>query len=72
MPKYRVTRYSELEEVWYIHTDSEEEALHIASTTEPSEMGPIGNSETEVEIDDSLDEAEENNLKEKRWNDELQ
>ena len=71
MPKYKVTRYSEHEEVWYIHAESEEEALHTASTTDPSEMGLIGNSETEIEIDDSLDEAEESDLKERTWNNDL-
>ena len=72
MPKYKVTRYSEHEEVWYIHAESEEEALHTASETDPSEMGSVGNSETEIEIDDSLDEAEESDLKERNWNKDVQ
>ena len=67
MPKYRVVRYSEMQETWWIKADSEEEAFHIACETEPDDMGPVGNSDMEVELDDSLDEAEESSLKEQSW-----
>ena len=74
MPKYKVTRWSEIEEIWYIKADSEEEAFDKIEGDEPDEIFPVGNShcETEIEIDDSLDEAEESDLKERKWNEELQ
>ena len=72
MPKYKLTLQTQRDEIWYIEAVSEEEALHTASTTDPSEMGLIGNSETEIEIDDSLDEAEESDLKERGWNKDVQ
>ena len=68
MPKYRVVRYSEMQETWSIKADSEEEAFHIACETEPDAMDPVGNSDMEVELDDSLDEAQESDLKERNWN----
>ena len=68
MTKYRVVRYSELQETWYVRADSEEEAFEIIDKEEPHDMGPIGNSTTEIEIDDSLDEAQESDLKERSWN----
>ena len=71
MQKYKVTRYSEMVEEWHIKASDEETALEIASMNEPDEMFPIGNSETEIEIDDSLDEAEESDLKERTWNNDL-
>ena len=40
----------------------------IIDKEEPHDMGPIGNSTTEIEIDDSLDEAQESDLKERSWN----
>ena len=72
MPKYKVTRYSEMVEEWFIKASDEETALEIAAMNEPDEMFPVGNSETEIEIDDSLDEAEENDLKERSWNKDVQ
>ena len=65
MPKYRIVRYSELQETWYVKASSEEEAFDKIEGEEPHDMGPIGNSETEIEIDDSLDESEESDLKER-------
>ena len=71
MPKYKVTRYSEIQEIWYMKAPDEDAALEIAAMNEPDEMFPVGNSDTDIEIDDSLDEAEENNLKERKWNNEI-
>ena len=68
MTKYRVVRYSELQETWYVRADSEEEAFDKIEGEEPHDMGPIGNSQVEIEIDDSLDEAQESDLKERSWN----
>ena len=72
MPKYRVVRYSELQETWYVRASSEEEAFEIVDKEEPHDMGPIGNSQIEIEIDDSLDEAQESDLKERSWNPDVQ
>ena len=72
MPKYKVTRYSELEEEWFINAVDEDAALEIASMNEPDNMFPVGNSTTEIEIDDSLDEAQESDLKERSWNPDVQ
>ena len=70
MTKYRIVRYSELQETWYVRAGSEEEAFDKIEGEEPHDMGPIGNSTTEIEIDDSLDESEESDLKERKWNEE--
>ena len=72
MPKYKLTLQTQRDEIWYIKADSEEEAFEIASEIDSSESHQVGNDEWNIEIDDSLDEAEESNLKEKRWNPDVQ
>ena len=72
MPKYKLTLQTLRDEIWYIKADSEEEAFDIASETDPDESEFVGNDEWDIEIDHSLDEAEENNLKERKWNPDVQ
>ena len=72
MPKYKLTLQTLRDEIWYIKADSEEEAFDIASETDPDESEFVGNDEWSIEIDDSLDEAEESDLKERSWNKDVQ
>ena len=69
MPKYIVTNYVDVKEIYYIRADSEEEAFDMICDSEPNETYELSNN-PEIEINDGLDEAEENNLKEKRQNEE--
>ena len=68
MPKYKLTLQTQKDEIWYIKAGSEEEAFDIASETDPDESCHVGNDEWDIEIDHSLDEAEESDLKERSWN----
>ena len=68
MPKYKLTLQTLRDEIWYIRAGSEEEAFDIASETDPDESEFVGNDEWSIEEDDSLDEAEESDLKERKWN----
>ena len=70
MPKYKLTLQTQRDEIWYIEAVCEEEAFEIASEIDSSESHQVGNDEWNIEIDDSLDEAEESDLKERKWNDE--
>ena len=72
MPKYKLTLQTLRDEIWYIKADSEEEAFDIAGETDPDESEFVGNDEWSIEIDDSLDEAEESDLKERSWNKDVQ
>ena len=70
MPKYKLTLQTLRDEIWYIKAGSEEEAFDMAIDIDPDESKFVGNDEWSIEEDDSLDEAEENDLKEKRQNEE--
>ena len=70
MPKYKLTLQTQRDEIWYIEAVCEEEAFEIASEIDSSESHQVGNDEWNKEIDDSLDEAEENDLKERKLNEE--
>ena len=72
MPKYKLTLQTQRDEIWYIEAVCEEEAFDIASETDPDESHQVGNDEWDIKEDDSLDEAEESDLKERKWNEELQ
>ena len=72
MPKYAINRYYEMRETWYVNAESEEDAFNAIEGHEPHQMEPIGNSTTEIELDDSLDEAQESDLKERSWNPDVQ
>ena len=72
MAKYKVTLQTLREEIWYIKANSEERAFDYAAQTDPDESHHVGNDEWDIEIDDSLDEAEENDLKERSWNKDVQ
>ena len=71
MPKYKLTLQTQRDEIWYIEAVCEEEAFEIASEIDSSESHQVGNDEWNIEIDDSLDEAEESDLKEGTWNNDL-
>lgn len=64
MPKYIVTNYVEVKEVYYIRAESEEEAFDAMVDSEPNEIYELSNN-PEIELDDSLDEAQESDLKRK-------
>ena len=68
MPKYIVTLYEEVKQIWYINAADKDEAFDRAEMNDPDEEEYFGNSSYNIEIDDSLDEAEENDLKERSWN----
>jgi|2_EtaG_2_1085320.scaffolds.fasta_scaffold329211_2 hypothetical protein len=70
MPKYIITNYVDVKEIYYIRADSEEEAFDMICDSEPNEMYELSNN-PEIEINDGLDEAEESDLKERSWNEEL-
>ena len=71
MPKYKLTLQTLRDEIWYIKASSEEEAFDMAIDIDPDESKFVGNDEWSIEIDDSLDEAEESDLKERTWNNDL-
>ena len=71
MPKYKVTLHTLRDEIWYIEAECEESAFNIACEIDPNESHEVGNDEWNIEIDDSLDEAEESDLKERSWNNDL-
>ena len=71
MPKYIVTLYEEVRQIWYINAENKDEAFDKAEMNDPDEEEYFGNSSYEIEIDDSLDEAEESDLKERTWNNDL-
>ena len=70
MLKYIVTNYVDVKEVYYIKAESKEEAFDLMIDSEPDETYELSNN-PEVELDDSLDETEENDLKERSWNNDL-
>ena len=70
MPKYIVTLYEEVRQIWYIKAANKDEAFDKAEMNDPDEEEYFGNSSYNIEIDDSLDEAEENDLKERKLNEE--
>ena len=70
MPKYIITNYVDVKEIYYITADSEEDAFDILSESEPDEEHH-DNTNYEIDIDNSLDEAEESDLKERRWNEDI-
>ena len=70
MHKYIVTNYVDVKEVYYIRANSEEEAFDTMVDSEPNETYELSNN-PEVELDDSLDEVEESDLKERKWNNDL-
>ena len=70
MPKYIVTNYVDIKEIYYVKAESEEEAFDLMVDLEPDETYELSNN-PEVELDDSLDEAKESNLKERTWNNDL-
>ena len=72
MPKYKVTLHTLRDEIWYIEAECEESAFNIACEIDPNESHEVGNDEWNIEIDDSLDEAEESDLKERSWNKDVQ
>ena len=67
MPKYIVTNYVDLKEIYYIRAESEEEAFDMVCDSIPNETYDLSNN-LEIDIDDSLDEAEESDLKERKLN----
>ena len=67
MPKYIITNYVDVKEVYYIKAESKEEAFGLMIDSEPDETYELSNN-PEVELDDSLDEAEESDLKERKLN----
>ena len=67
MPKYIVTNYVDVKEIYYIKAESKEEAFDFMVDSEPDETYELSNN-PEVELDDSLDEAEESDLKERKLN----
>ena len=67
MPKYAINRYYEMRETWYVKAESEEDAFNAIQGHEPHEMEPLDSSDYEIVVDESLDEAEENTLKEQSW-----
>ena len=67
MTKYIVTNYVDVKEVYYVKAESKEEAFDIMVDSEPDETYELSNN-PEVELDDSLDEAEESDLKERKLN----
>ena len=67
MPKYIITNYVDVKEIYYIRAESEEEAFDTMVDSEPNETYELSNN-PEVELDDSLDEAEESDLKERKLN----
>ena len=69
MPKYIVTNYVDIKEIYYLTAESEEEAFDMMCDIQPSESYDLSNN-VEIELDDSLDEAEENDLKERKYNNE--
>ena len=71
MPKYKVTLHTLRDEIWYIEAECEESAFNIACEIDSSESHYVGNDEWSIEEDDSLDEAEEYDLKERKWNNDL-
>ena len=70
MRKYMITNYVEIKEVYYIRAESEEEAFDAMVDSEPNETYELSNN-PEIELDDSLDEAQESALKERSWNNDL-
>ena len=71
MPKYKLTLQTQRDEIWYIEAACEESAFNIAAEIDPDESHYVGNDEWSIEEDDSLDEAEESDLKERTWNNDL-
>jgi hypothetical protein len=67
MPKYIITNYVDLKEIYYIRAESEEDAFDIMVDSEPNETYDLSNN-PDIEIDDSLDEAQESDLKERKLN----
>ena len=70
MPKYHIVVESVVHEHYYVKADTEDEAYDILNE-EPCEIHPKSDEILKIEIDDSLDEAEENDLKERTWNNDL-
>lgn len=68
MPKYAINRYYEMRETWYVKAESEEDAFNAIQGKEPHEMEPLDSSDYEIVVDESLDEAQESDLKERSWN----
>ena len=67
MPKYIITNYVDVKEIYYIRAESEEDAFDTMVESEPDQMYELSNN-PEIEIDDSLDEAQESDLKERKLN----
>lgn len=67
MPKYIITNYVDVKEIYYIRAESEEDAFDIMVDSEPNETYDLSNN-PDIEIDDSLDEAQESDLKERKLN----
>ena len=75
MPKYKVRRHQTIEHIYYINAEDECEAEEIAANRgENSDESDCtdGWECLGAEEDDSLDESEENDLKEKKWNKDVQ
>ena len=70
MPKYHIVVESTVHEHYYIKANTEDEAFDILDE-EPWEVHPKHDEILKIEIDNSLDEAEENDLKERKWNNDL-
>ena len=70
MPKYHIVVESTVHEHYYIKADTENEAFDLIDK-EPDEVYPKQDEVIKIELDDSLDEAEESDLKERTWNNDL-
>ena len=72
MPKYHVVAEDVIHEHYYITANSEEEAEEKIIECNPDETYHKSYDVIEIELDDSLDEPEENDLKERKWNKDVQ
>ena len=70
MPKYHIVVESTVHEHYYVKANTEDEAFDILDE-EPWEVHPKHDEILKIEIDNSLDEAEESDLKERKWNNDL-
>ena len=70
MPKYHIVVESTVHEHYYVNADTEDEAFDMLDDN-PYEVSPKSDQILKIEIDDSLDEAEESDLKERKWNEDI-
>ena len=71
MPKYHIVVESTVHEHYYVKANTEDEAFDMLDDN-PYEVSPKSDQILKIELDDSLDEAEESDLKERSWNKDVQ